>query len=136
MAQRALAGEADEVVSSDLIAGMNCLALRMPGRLQQTAALVLARPKGDNSFTDEERNLARLLAIQAAIAIHHHGSHSRALAGSAQAARALTEISGILLPPDAGHPAGKRLAELADLGARVGFGNHHAVDNQVGAGAD
>jgi CheY-like chemotaxis protein len=119
MAQRALAGEADEVVSSDLIAGMNCLALRMPGRLQQTAALVLARPKGDNSFTDEERNLARLLAIQAAIAIHHHGSHSRALAGSAQAARALTEISGILLPPDAGHPAGKRLAELAELGARV-----------------
>jgi response regulator RpfG family c-di-GMP phosphodiesterase len=119
LAQRALAGGTDEVVSPDLVPGMTSLALRMPGHLQETAALVLARPKGDNSFTDEERNLARLLAIQAAIAIHHHQSHSRTLAGSAQAARALTEISGILLPPDAGHPAGKRLAELADLGARM-----------------
>jgi response regulator RpfG family c-di-GMP phosphodiesterase len=117
--QRGLAGDVEEVTSNDLIPGMNTLALRMPGNARRFGVLVLARPKNEDSFASEECNLARLLAVQAAIALHHHESHGRAIEGSVEAAQALTELAGALLPPEAGHPAGTRLAELADLGARV-----------------
>jgi len=118
-ARRAVSGNADnEVLSPDLIAGMTTLAVRMPGR-GRPGALVLARPKGDETFGEEERNLAHLLAVQAAIAIHHHDAHGRALEHSHDAARALVALAGALLPATSGHPTGQTLAALAAVGERV-----------------
>jgi response regulator RpfG family c-di-GMP phosphodiesterase len=117
--RRALSGDAEEVASLDLIPGMNALAVRMPGGARRPGALVFARPKGEETFGDEERNLARLLAVQAAIAIHHHDAHGREAEHSHDAARTVVALAGALLPPQSGHFAGQTLAALAAVGVRV-----------------
>ncbi len=117
--RRAVSGDAGEIDSPDLIPGMVALAVRMPGGGPRRGALVLARPKNDESFGDEELGLARLLAVQAAIAMHHHDSHGRAVEHSHDAARTLVALAGALLPPTSGHPTGQTLTALAAVGARV-----------------
>jgi response regulator RpfG family c-di-GMP phosphodiesterase len=117
--RRALSGEDDEVTSTDLISGMTTLAVRMPGGGRRGGVMVLARHKTDDAFGAEERNLAHLLAVQAAIAIHHHGAHGRAMEHSHDAARTLVALAGALLPPASGHPTGQTLTALATVGERV-----------------
>jgi len=117
--RRALSGGGAEVASPDLIAGMTTLAVRMPGGGRRPGALVLARPKNDEAFGDEERNLAHLLAVQAAIAIHHHDAHGRAMEHSHDASRTVVALAGALLPPTSGHPTGQTLTVLAAVGERV-----------------
>jgi response regulator RpfG family c-di-GMP phosphodiesterase len=117
--RRALAGNGEEVASADLIPGMNTLAVRMPGGVKRPGALVLVRPKGEETFGDEERNLARLLAVQVAIAIHHHDTHGREAVHSHDSARTVVALAGALLPPQSGHFAGQTLAALAAVGERV-----------------
>lgn len=118
-ARRALAGDVEEVAAPDLIPGMTTLAVRMPGGARRPGALVLARPKGEETFGDEARNLARLLAVQAAIAIHHHDVHGREAEHSHDAARTVVALAGALLPPKSGHLAGQTLAAVAAVGERV-----------------
>jgi response regulator RpfG family c-di-GMP phosphodiesterase len=120
---RALAGggggDAGETVSPDLIPGMITLAVPLPGGGGRHGALGLARRKTDETFGGEERNLARLLAVQAAIAMHHHDAHGRAVEHSHDDARTLVALAGALLPPTSGHPTGQTLTTLAAVGERV-----------------
>lgn len=108
-----------ELVSEELLRGMNTLAVRMPDEVRRFGTLVLARPKSDGAFSEEEHKLAHFLIIQAAIALHHYESWGHVLAGAEEAEHTLLNLAAAMPPPGTGHPDGEQLQALAVLAAAV-----------------
>lgn len=109
------AGEPGDVLSASVISGMECLLTRLPG-VTPTGFLLLARPGADPAFSDEERKLSHLLAVQAAIALNQDRALRRG--GRGGELTALAELAACLVPAEAGLPPARR-GELARLGADV-----------------
>ncbi|MBI5136592.1 MAG: response regulator [Nitrospirae bacterium] len=113
---RPAAGDPHDVLSGTVIAGMECLLTRLPG-VVPTGLLLLARPAADPAFSDEERKLAHLLAVQAAIALNQDKALRRSDKTGADLL-ALADLAAALVPAEAGFGASRR-SELARLGADV-----------------
>jgi response regulator RpfG family c-di-GMP phosphodiesterase len=107
--------EPQDLVQHGLISTMDTLVVRLPG-VSPTGLLVLARPNGDNDFTVEERKLAHLLAVQAAIAINQDIALRREDAGSE--ASTLNDLASALVPTDSSLDRATR-ADLASLAAEL-----------------
>lgn len=111
-------GSQDETLADDLLPGMTTLAVRMPGNTH-FAMLVLARPKDLGGFQVEERKLARLLAIQAAIALHHQGSAAMVVSEAKDMRQVVCGLAHALAPEQTLGASGDDLARLGDLAVRV-----------------
>ncbi|MFQ5509412.1 MAG: HD domain-containing phosphohydrolase [Leptospirillia bacterium] len=122
--QAALPPQQADFEATDLIPGMHALAVGMPGEGAHPGLLVLARPKSDDPFHEEESKLAHLLAVQTAIAIHHHASWRHAVEERDTAHHILADLSAALLPPDATHPNGEHYVALGGLANRVAKALH------------
>ncbi len=118
--QASVSSGEEEILSDDLIPGMVTQIVRIPGAGAHSGALLLAHPK-DSGFSEEERKLGHLLAVQAAIAIHHYEFHSRTVSAAQKLSITLHGLAAALVPPGAGATGAERqaLGQLAERVARA-----------------